>query len=111
MNPAWLPLDIEPWEEKKLVCSDETFIQEKKDGIHIQIEHTNNIEVIGYNRRGERIRLPTNVIVEAIKLPRNTLIDGELLPGGKFVAFDIIRLNGVDLTGLGAYDRYTNLVA
>lgn len=73
-------------------------MQEKLDGnrvlIHVQVSKRKT-EVLGANRKGQRINLPVGVEEAATGLVawEPVVIDGELI-GERFVAFDVLELHG-----------------
>ncbi len=74
--------------------------EQKMDGDRRIVTKTGNI--VTEITRGDNVSLLDSgtVLNVALWSDHDFTIDGEMMPGGNFIAFDILELNGLDLTGL-----------
>jgi bifunctional non-homologous end joining protein LigD len=77
--------------------------QEKFNGKRCLLKKTDD-EVIGTNRMGLAVALPSKVASAAKASANNFVIDGELL-GDALVAFDVLAMDGRDLRSKPYFDR------
>ncbi len=86
---------IERDEATALVCDPQWVMQEKFDGRRLLIR-CNAQGTDGINRSGLIVSLPQPILVAVEALNSQFIIDGECV-GEKFIAFDLLELNGTDL--------------
>lgn len=86
-----------------LISSDDYVAQEKIDGERRAIDIRNG-KAIGINRRGLHVDLPPGVAATYEGAFKDALIDGEI-DGDIHHAFDILRLDGTDLSDRPFLDR------
>lgn len=92
-----------------LVRDPKYIMQLKVDGHRCQIQKTSS-GVAAYNKKGGIRALPNEVAAEADELAAKTFhMDGELI-SNSYVAFDLLELNGVNLTKLPYRERFESLV-
>ena len=96
-----VPQLLEPMRDPKGVQSwindPGTVGQEKHDGERRMMERRAQEPVLGSNRNGLAVGLPLNLVDAMATVPATqALIDGEIM-GERFVAFDLLELNGEDL--------------
>jgi len=84
------------------------WMQEKHDGKRVLL-HSQGGCTSGINRSGLTIGLPVSVINGAESVGKNFVIDGESI-GDRYVAFDLLILNGNDLRGRPYCERLETLV-
>lgn len=90
---------LNPVDEKdmfSLMTDDQYFMQEKFDGERRMVKCLNG-EVQGINRKGLYVSLPSNIVEHALALGVDFVIDGEQV-GDTLYAFDLLSLNGLDVT-------------
>lgn len=105
------PQLLEPIDEAgaaAFIANPDYLAQEKHDGRRVLVSVAED-GVRGINRRGLVVTLPPMVEAAAVNIYRAIgrnafLIDGELL-GNEVVAFDLLRLQGVPLEGVGYESR------
>lgn len=105
-----LPQLLNPIEEEALdqYLEDPSFgMQEKFDGQRVLIRKEKD-RITGINRQGLIIALPATLETEAQRLPGDFILDGEAM-GNRFMAFDILALNGEDLRPLPYIQRWDGL--
>lgn len=86
---------IEQEEAVSLVCDPQWVMQEKFDGRRLLIR-CNDQGTDGINRSGLIVSMPQRLTAEVEALNSQLLLDGECV-GEKFIAFDLLELNGTDL--------------
>jgi bifunctional non-homologous end joining protein LigD len=85
------------------------WLQVKVDGHRRQMEKNPDGSITSYNRKGQATSLPSEVADELKGLLAKTfLMDGELV-GNSFVAFDLLTVNGVDITKMPYQERFDTL--
>jgi bifunctional non-homologous end joining protein LigD len=78
--------------------------QEKLNGERMLVEKVGTA-VIAHNRQGEARALPGTVAAVALTSGLDFLLDGEFI-AGQFVAFDVLLINGADVTALPQSARF-----
>jgi ATP-dependent DNA ligase len=81
--------------------------QEKLNGERMLVEK-DGAAVTAHNRQGEARTLPDTVAAVALTSVADFLLDGEWI-AGEFVAFDVISINGADVTALPQSARFAAL--
>ena len=89
------------------LCSDAYCAQEKINGERMLIHKAAN-NVTGYNRRGLERPVPAPTLALALLSDEDWLIDGEIV-GDHFTAFDVLEINGGDVTGFPQSARFAAL--
>ncbi len=93
-----------------LLEDDDWFMQEKKDGFH-QMIRVNDAGITVSNRKGLIVPASTKITQSiANVLTSSCVFDGETI-GDKYVIFDLLEREGVDLRNRPAIDRYLQLVS
>jgi bifunctional non-homologous end joining protein LigD len=95
-----LPQLLNPVDEDRVSAyldSSDWLMEEKHDGRRLMVEVAGG-QVEGSNRKGLVVSLPKEV-EDALKHLCDCVLDGELV-GTKFWVFDVLSLNGADITGL-----------
>lgn len=93
-----LPQLLNPIEQDdavSLVCDPQWVMQEKFDGRRLLIR-CNDQGIDGINRSGLIVSLPQSITKAVEALNSQLILDGECV-GEKFIAFDLLELNGTDL--------------
>lgn len=107
-QPVQLLNPIEEAELEFLLADDGHVAQEKFDGCRMLVEK-GDAGVRGINRRGLYIGLPVPVEAAVANLPvRSCVIDGEAIGAVLFV-FDVLEIDGDDLTSAPYWDRLGQL--
>ena len=75
------------------INSDEWAMEEKLDGMRLQIKKTGNV-VTAWTRQGIEWTLPESVKALALSYGRSFHVDGELI-GDEFAAFDLLEFAGI----------------
>ena len=91
------------------LADDDFCAQEKLNGERMLVEKVGG-EVRAFNRRGELRELPATVEALALTVETDFLLDGEWISGA-FIAFDVLAINGVDITALPQSARFAALCA
>jgi bifunctional non-homologous end joining protein LigD len=113
-TPKYLPQLLNPiaeGEAEHLIRraeADHWGAQEKYDGHH-KIIVTDAVGGYTLNKKGELCGISAAVQEYAMGLKVNCVLDGESI-GDKFYAFDLLKLNGVDLRGRPYGTRYKTLL-
>jgi hypothetical protein len=97
LPPTFFPELLTPIEESEVgaYLDDPNWeMEEKKDGNRVAI-WSSGLYICAFNRKGEIIPLPGELDGE-LRGKINALLDGEFVDG-RYVAFDILRLDGTDL--------------
>ena len=81
--------------------------QEKLNGERMLVEKAGTA-VAALNRQGEARALPETVAAVALTSGLDFLLDGEWI-AGQFVAFDVLSINGADVTALPQSARFAAL--
>ncbi len=105
-----LPMLLNPIDEEeaaKLQADDLWCLQEKIDGRRVLIESVGE-KVVGINRQGLAISLPTPIVVDVAGLPGDFTLDGECV-GNNYHAFDLLARDGEDLRPLPLNRRLVEL--
>ena len=89
-----------------LIADPNFWMQQKMDGRRVLIQATDTI--IGINRKGLTIALPTNIVDSAAEIGVPFIIDGEAV-GNWFYAFDLLSLNGRDCRSCPYRERHDKL--
>jgi bifunctional non-homologous end joining protein LigD len=100
-----LPQLLNPLDETDVAAclnSDDWFMEEKFDGRRLMVAVTGE-QVEGSNRKGLIVSLPQEVET-ALAGIGDCVLDGELV-GTKFWVFDLLSLDGTDITGLSFSER------
>lgn len=98
---------IEETEAERLIQDDAFWMQEKQDGRRCLLKKTGG-DVVGTNRMGLAIGLPKGIVDAAKASPHDFILDGELM-GESLVAFDLLQLDGQDLTSTAYSYRYKKM--
>lgn len=98
LNSLRKPADLQA-----LIHDPDVIAQEKHDGERRPIRHTSG-KTDGLNKEGVIVSLPMNVVAEIEALGRQLLMDGEIM-GERYVAFDLLELDGHDLRARPYTDR------
>lgn len=115
-HSGWEPLllkDVEE-DELELILRDDTWCaQEKMDGFRIRLSTLGSNPaalVRAANRTGYYRSIPDAVVEKARRLPysNQNIIDGELI-GEDYYAFDLIKLDGIDVTKDAYVERWALL--
>jgi bifunctional non-homologous end joining protein LigD len=99
---------IDDLEAQALLLDDNWCAQEKFDGRRIFISKE-GASINGINRKGLRVGLPSPIVVAAQALKADFVLDGECV-GDTLLAFDLLRLNGEDLSAQSYRVRNAALV-
>jgi len=98
--------EVEDEEKLERLLTDDNFLaQEKKDG-----ERRLTISgdrIIGLNKKGTEVPLAMSII-EGLDTRDSSILDGEII-GETLHVFDLLALNGKDLTGFGCEERIEQL--
>lgn len=111
---GWTKYPVELLEEigrervDALVRSPMYYLQVKVDGHRRQIEKRADGTIVSYNRKGEPTSLPRNIFTAISDQQGSFFIDGELV-GDTFIAFDMFKLNGVEMSPLPYAERLQTL--
>jgi bifunctional non-homologous end joining protein LigD len=92
---------------KAFLGDDAWCAQEKLNGERMLVEKVDTA-VTAHNRQGEPRTLPDTVAAVALTSGLDFLLDGEWI-ADEFVAFDIISINGADVTALPQSARFAAL--
>ena len=88
--------------------SDDSFCaQEKLNGERMLVEKAGE-SVWAFNRQGDAKALPETVEAVALTSGADFILDGEWI-AGEFVAFDVLSINGADVTALPQSARFAAL--
>ena len=99
---------IDGEEANKLVADPCWSMQEKMDGRRL-ILHKQGGKIIGINRLGLEVSLPTTLLNAAKNCPLDYTIDGESVNDWLF-AFDVLSIDNVDLRSRRFAERYLRLM-
>lgn len=102
-----IPLLEETSDAAEFIGDDAFCAQEKIDGVRLLIVRDES-GARGFTRNRLEWPLPASVIEMA--LPVDSIIDGELI-GGDFIAFDVQRIGGRDVSSLPYAERFAMLAA
>ena len=91
----------------QLIDDPEWVMQEKKDGRRLMLER-NAMEILGSNREGMFVAIPSPVAHAAAFLDGDFIMDGEAV-GDVFCSFDLLKAGGEDLRKLGVVERHRRL--
>jgi ATP-dependent DNA ligase len=86
-----------------LLADDGFVAEEKADGMRLQIIKSGNT-VSGYTRQGVEWTIPEPVRLLTLAHAGSFHVDGELI-GDSFIAFDLLKLGGVDVSGFTLIHR------
>ncbi|MCL4748266.1 MAG: WGR domain-containing protein [Burkholderiaceae bacterium] len=84
------------------------FMQEKHDGERVLVRKS-GANITGINKKGIERPLPLELVEAALSIDGDMLLDGELL-GNRYVAFDLLEADGVDLRRQTYDYRYAALL-
>lgn len=109
LTPQLLNL-VTPSEGKDLISDSSFMAQEKYDGERRMIRKNQDNSVEGTNRKGFVVPMPKTIesLVQQLNCTSCTL-DGEDMGDQGIVLFDILELNGKDLSSLSAIERIKTL--
>jgi len=99
---------IEEAEAERLLRDDRWCAQEKFDGRRLLVRKAGS-NVIGINRRGLFIPVPSRIVEAALQMPFDFLFDGEAVRDTIHV-FDLLEFRGADLRSMPYRDRLTYMV-
>lgn len=100
--------EIDESSAQKLLLDSKWGMQEKKDGKRIALEMKDG-QCRGINKLGLYCNVPSEVVDAAMGLgATSALIDGELI-GQTLFAFDLLELNGLDMSGYSCIERHAKL--
>jgi bifunctional non-homologous end joining protein LigD len=91
----------------QLIEDPDWVMQEKKDGRRFMLQRTVGA-VLGSNREGMIVAIPTPVAQAAALLEDDFVMDGEAV-GDVFFSFDLLEAAGEDLRQLGVVERHRRL--
>ncbi|HET6844293.1 MAG TPA: WGR domain-containing protein [Candidatus Angelobacter sp.] len=91
----------------QLIEDPEWVMQEKKDGRRLMLERK-ALEILGSNREGMFVAIPSPVAHAAACLNGNFIMDGEAV-GDMFCSFDLLEAGGENLRRLGVVERHRRL--
>ncbi len=100
------PIDTEGIEP--LLVSKDWCMQEKFDGRRLLVRKSGST-VLGSNRRGLAISLPSPILRDLCRIQRDFVLDGESM-GEVCHVFDLLELDGVDLRALPLNERLVELI-
>jgi len=107
--PVELLTEISRQEADAALKSAAYWLQKKMDGHRRQLERKADGSVVSYNRKGEAVALPQELVRDCENAPwDNFVLDGELL-GNVFYAFDLLNANGLSLADKRYDDRFFEL--
>ena len=98
---------IEESEAERLISDAVHWMQQKFDGKRMLVRREKG-RITGINRRGLAVALPAPMDAEARTIEFDFVLDGEAI-GDTLHAFDILHLNGVDMTDFGYMERHRAL--
>jgi bifunctional non-homologous end joining protein LigD len=113
IHSGWEPLLLKDLDERldlpRVLGDDGWAAQEKLDGHRISLKKEGPL-VRGINRTGYYRSIPDSVIATAQRLPYRdvTVLDGELI-GEVYYAFDLLMVDGSDLTRMPYEERWAAL--
>lgn len=88
---------------ERLLANDAYWLQLKANGKRCRILKAQG-KITGLNKRGERIALPPALAAFTQALPfASLLIDGELMPGGHYIAYELLAQSGIEDLPTRAY--------
>jgi len=94
--------DPEPY-----LCDDAFGMQKKYDGKHVMVR-TLNGRGQAFNKKGQPILIPQQVMTDVLACGRDLEIDGELI-GLRYVVYDLLSLKGKNLRGESYQSRHSKL--
>ncbi|PRQ05466.1 putative DNA ligase-like protein [Enhygromyxa salina] len=104
---------IDPEALGGLLADDDVIAQQKLDGSRVLV-HIDDGEIRATNRAGQLTTIHASILAALDSVPRGTVIDGELMSGADgpcYWLFDILKIAGEDLRGLGYLERWERLDA
>ncbi|MGC2742046.1 MAG: DNA ligase [Candidatus Angelobacter sp.] len=93
----------------RLIEDPDWVMQEKKDGRRLMLERK-ALEILGSNREGAFVAIPSPVAQDAALIDGDFVMDGEAI-GDVFFCFDLLEADGNDLRMLGVLERHRRLTA
>lgn len=99
---------IDETEVERLVADDAWAMQEKFDGRRMLVRKQ-GAAIHGINRKGQRVGLPSPVLVAAHEIPGDFILDGEAV-GETLHCFDLLELNDENQRPLPYRQRLTALL-
>ena len=102
-----LPQLLNPIDENRvqqLIVDPAWCMQEKIDGRRVLIAKSEE-RIVGINRKGLAISLPTTITVVVASIAGDFTLDGECV-GDHFHVFDLLALNGIELRSLPYVERW-----
>jgi bifunctional non-homologous end joining protein LigD len=93
----------------RLIEDPDWVMQEKKDGRRLMLERKAP-EILGSNREGMFIAIPSPVAEAASLLDVDSILDGEAV-GDVFFSFDLLEAGGEDLRRRGVAERHRSLTS
>lgn len=98
---------VEEADVERLIADPDFWMQEKQDGRRCLLKKAGG-EVTGTNRLGLAVGLPKPIVDAAGNMGRDFVLDGELM-GERIVAFDLLSLDGRDLSATPYSRRLSEL--
>ena len=89
---------IDPNQAQDLLKDPRYCMQLKEDGERLLVD-TSFGGRFGFDRKGQITALSADVLSQLADVPADCLIDGELV-NGKYIAFDVLEFDSVDIRGL-----------
>lgn len=97
-------------EAEKLLDASGWIMQEKKDGVRLMVEY-NGESVTGTNKKGLIVPVPSPVVIAVRNMAGDAsdlVLDGELV-GDTYWVFDMLKVNGENIRGVGFLERFVHL--
>ena len=98
--------DITLEDVERLINDDRYLAQEKKDGER-RLVISGKERIVGINKKGTEVPLPI-LLIESLDTNNGCILDGEII-GETLHLFDLLALNGKDLTTLSCLERNKQL--
>ncbi|KIG13791.1 ATP-dependent DNA ligase [Enhygromyxa salina] len=103
---------IDPGALAGLILDDRVIAQQKLDGNRVLVHVDETIRAT--NRAGQLTTIHASILAALDSVPQGTVIDGELMSGAdgpSYWLFDVLKIGGEDLRGLGYLERWERLDA
>jgi predicted DNA-binding WGR domain protein len=100
---------IDDREVSSLIDNPAWCLQEKYDGRRMMLRKAGEV-VEAINKLGLIVGLSAPIAQAALAVPGDFVLDGEVI-GDRYFIFDLLSLDGTDLTGKPYRDRYSKLIS